>query len=81
MNGKKMPTEVRLRCRVLIFSAIYWELFAVYNPTKIGCDMYEVLIESDLTVFVCPCGNQFIEELNFYHHIRLVHKDTIFKPC
>ena len=43
--------------------------------------MYEVLIESDLTVFVCPCGNQFIEELNFYHHIWLVHKENVFKPC
>ena len=79
-NGKSMPSDVRVRCRVLIFSAIYWETFAIYSPVRIGCDMYEVLIESDLTVFVCPCGNQFSEEQNLYHHVRLVHKDVVFKP-
>lgn len=42
--------------------------------------MYEVLIESDLTVFVCPCGAQFGEETNLYHHVRLVHKESVFKP-
>lgn len=52
-----MPPEVRRRCRVLIFAAIYWETFSLFNSDKIGCDMYEVLIESDLTVFVCPCGH------------------------
>jgi len=75
-----MPPEVRRRCRVLLLSAIYWEIFAIYNPSKIACDMYEVLIESDLTIFVCPCGSQFTEEVNLYHHVRCVHKDFVFRP-
>ena len=40
--------------------------------------MHEVITESDLTIFICPCGSQLGEELNFYFHVRQVHKDNIF---
>ena len=42
--------------------------------------MHEVVSESDLTIFVCPCGSQFGEELNFYFHVRQVHRDKVFLP-
>ena len=42
--------------------------------------MFEVVTESDLTIFVCPCGSQFGEEINIYHHIRQLHHDLVFVP-
>lgn len=76
--GKQIPPEFRLKCRVLIWAAICWQIFSIYSPQKIRCDMNEVVTESDLTIFVCPCGSQFGEELNFYFHIRQVHRNPIF---
>ena len=73
-----MPPDIRLRCRVLIYAAITWQLFIIYCPSKVRVDMHEVLTESDLTIFVCPCGSQFGEELNFYFHVRQVHKEPVF---
>ena len=41
--------------------------------------MHEVVTESDLTIFVCPCGSQFGEELNYYFHLRSVHREPVFR--
>jgi len=75
-----MPPEVRVRCRILVFCGILWELFSVYCPSDIRCDMFEVLTESDLSTFVCPCGSQFNEEINIYQHFRILHNELVFKP-
>jgi len=77
-HGKQVPPDIRLRCRVLIYAAISWQIFVIYSPKQIRCDMHEVVTESDLSIFVCPCGSQFGDELNFYYHIRQVHKNPIF---
>ena len=72
-----MPTDIALKCKMLLSLGIKYELMSIYQPFLIKLDFMEQMEKCNtMTEYNCPCGSSSNQELNIMAHFKNKHHEA-----
>eukprot|EP00347_Sterkiella_histriomuscorum_P003006 403365960 len=75
-NQVQLDPKTSFTCRSYLLTAIFYDLFLLFEPHQILKSIDEILQLQQIVNFYCPCGSAVSEETHLMIHLRIKHKDT-----